>query len=88
MHAGELHSQQAQSAAAVAVTPGASPYTYTAGRSGLLVVSGGTVSLIEYGRAGAFVGAGLLAGVIPVVAGDAVKTTYAVAPTMTFMAWK
>jgi hypothetical protein len=85
MHGGELHSQQSQSAAAQSVTPGASPYVYTAGRAGLLVVSGGTVSLLEYGRAGSFFLTGLLTGVISLVKGDSVRVTYVVAPTITFL---
>ena len=71
------------SAATVAITPGASPYSYMAPSSGVVVVSGGTVSEIALNR-GADVVTGLLVGAVPTRGGDVVKVTYAVAPTMTF----
>lgn len=71
--------------AAQAVTPSGSPYTYTADRDGVLLVSGGTVSLVEYGRQGSFVVAGLISGLVPVLAGDSLRLTYVVAPTVTFL---
>ena len=69
----------------VSVTPGASPYTYTADRRGVVVISGGTVSTIELGRFGSFVTVGLAAGAIPVDEADQVKVTYTLAPTITFL---
>lgn len=72
-------------AAASAVTPGASPYSFTEFTDGLLVVRGGTVSLIEYGRRGAFTALGITAGLIPVTAGDVVRITHSAAPTLTFI---
>lgn len=59
-----------------------SPHTLAIGASGLLAITGGTLSLVEYGRAGAFVGILSASGVIPVYAGDSVRITYLVAPTV------
>lgn len=67
----------------VAVAPSGSPYTWTAPSAGMLIVSGGTVSLVEVGRGAAFYVAGLVGGLIPVSAGDKVRMTYA--PTATFL---
>lgn len=66
------------------VTPGASPYTYTAPNDGNIIVQGGTVTVIELGRNGTFATTGLTAGVVPMKRGDQLRVTYAVAPTMTF----
>ena len=66
------------------VTLGASPYVFTAPGNGAIAVSGGTASLIEYGRSGAYVGIGVLAGMIPVSKGDTVRVTYVTVPSMTF----
>lgn len=71
--------------AASAITVGASPYTYTPTNSGIVVVTGGTVSQLDYGRQGAFTSLGITAGVIPVKAGDSLRITYTVAPTATFI---
>ena len=87
MHAGQLLSQKVvyQTEPPVSITVTASPFTYQATRPGSVVVSGGTVSLVEMGRAGTFTGMGLLGGVVPVWVSDSVKITYVVAPTMTFI---
>lgn len=71
--------------AAESVTPGASPYTFTANRDGQLIVRDGTVSLIEYLRNGAATTIGLTAGLFPLLLGDGIKVTYTVAPTITFI---
>lgn len=68
-----------------AVTPVASPYTYTATQPGSLSVQGGTVSLATYARAGVSLTLGLTGGLIPVATGDKVTITYAVAPTINFI---
>ena len=70
--------------ASAGVTPNGSPFTHVAASNGAVIVSGGTVSLVELGRGGAFVSVGLVAGALPVVRGDSVRVTYAVAPTITF----
>lgn len=65
---------------------GASPYSYSNPvADGLLVVTGGTVSLIEYGRNGAFTPLGITAGLVPVKSGDVVRITHTVAPTVAFI---
>ena len=66
-------------------TLGASPASVTAARDGVLVISAGAVSLIEYGRGAAFVGLGVLAGAVPVRRGDIIRITYTVAPTVTLI---
>ena len=67
------------------VTPTGSPFVFTIPRDGALVVTGGTVSLLEYGRGGSYVSLGFVAGISPVARGDTVRTTYVVAPTMRFI---
>lgn len=84
-HSDETLSRLVAPPAPGAIVVGASPYTYAAPQNGVVVVSGGTVSLIQLGRSGIFLDTGLLTGVIPVSAGDQVKVTYAVAPTLSFL---
>ena len=62
-----------------------SPHTLSIGSNGLLAITGGTLSLVEYGRAGAFVGVMSASGVIPVYAGDSVRITYLVAPAVSLI---
>lgn len=69
----------------LALTPGASPWGYTAPFSGAIAITGGTVSAIALARQGASISTGLIAGLIPVSRGDIVTTTYTVAPTATFI---
>jgi hypothetical protein len=71
--------------AAETVTPGASPYTFTANRDGFLIVQGGTVSRIDYIRLASTVQIGVVAGLFPVQLGDGIKVTYTVVPTVTFI---
>jgi len=69
-----------------AVTPTGSPFTYTAGNKGFLIVQGGTVSLIQFSR-------GLVAnhttgqtqGAIPLSQGDSLIITYSSAPNLTWV---
>ena len=70
-------------AQAVAVT--ASPFTYTATRNGMLFVTGGTLSTIQYGRGGQLYVLGLGMSPIPLIPGDQVRLTYLTAPTLTFL---
>ena len=86
-HSGELWATMVapNPALPAAVSLGASPATWTASKPGTLIVSGGTVSLVEIGRGASFVVAGLIGGMIPVSAGDQVRVTYLVAPTVTFL---
>lgn len=72
--------------AIAAITPGASPYTYTAAAAGSVVVTGGTVSNIQLKRGSTTIAiASASPGVVPVSAGDQVITTYSAAPTMNFV---
>lgn len=69
-----------------AVTPGASPYTYTAPAAGSVVITGGTVSAIQLKRGTTTITvASASPAVVPVSAGDQVITTYTAAPTMSFV---
>lgn len=67
-------------------TPGASPWTYTPGVSGWVLVSGGTVSAIAWSRDGVtFLATGMITGFFPVEVTDSVRITYTVAPTVTLI---
>ena len=69
-----------------AVVLGASPYAYQAQRAGTVIVSGGTVSAIDFSRSGTtYYSTGATAGVFPVSALDYLRITYTVAPTVTFV---
>lgn len=62
---------------------GASPFSYVSPRRQAVVVSGGTVTLVEFSRDGAtFYGTGLVAGMFVLETGDILRVTYAVAPTV------
>lgn len=82
-HIGEY--VQPTRAAIITLTAGASPYTYTALANGVVIVNGGTVSLIAFVRDGTVVGTGVTAGMFPVSIGDGIRVTYSVAPTMRFV---
>lgn len=63
------------------VTPTGSPFTYVAPRGGFVMVTGGTVSDIEWSRDGTtFYSTGQTAGQFTVSAADQLRITYAVAP--------
>lgn len=84
---GEINSDPVPRAQpAVAITPGASPYSYTASFDGSVIVNPGTVSAIAISRDGTtFFTTGVTAGMFPMSRGDILKVTYTVAPTMTFL---
>lgn len=71
---------------AQAVTPSASPFTWTntLGTTCTVVVSGGAVTAIGI-VAGTEMSAGLLAGQFTLRPGDGLKVTYTVAPTMSYV---
>lgn len=70
----------------VSVTLDASPAIYSAVRKGSLIVSGGTVSMIEFSRNGTdYYDVGVTAGMLPINASDVLRVTYAVMPTVTFV---
>jgi hypothetical protein len=70
---------------AVAITVGASPFTFTAPANGTVAISGGNVSMLTLIRQGVSVPTGLIAALIPVSRLDQVQITYLVAPTANFL---
>jgi len=71
---------------------GIAPYTvaapatlgsYVAQRKMTLFVTGGTVTLLRFSRAGVFLNLPFIAGSLELDIGDSVELTYAVAPTLT-----
>lgn len=70
---------------AATVTLTGSPHTYTLTRSGVVFVSGGTVSAIAVSRAGTSTATGLTSGAFPLVYADSIVITYTVAPTVRFL---
>lgn len=68
------------------ITVGASPFTFQDPFPGNVVISGGTVSAIEVSRDGTnFLNAGVIGGTFFLCAGDDIRVTYAVTPTMTWL---
>lgn len=69
-----------------AITPTGSPFAYTAVIRGQLLVAAGTVSAIAFSRDGGttFYSVGITAGFVQMDAGDQVRVTYSVLPTLTF----
>lgn len=80
-----FNSLMPSNAAPSTVTLGASPFSYGVLNDGIVLISGGTVSLIEYGRGVVFTNIGEIAGAIPVFGGDTLRVTYTVLPAMTFV---
>lgn len=71
--------------AEAALTLTASPFVYQALIRGQLLVAGGTVTVIEFSRNHTtFYTLGTITGFVQMDAGDQVRVTYAVAPTLTF----
>ena len=69
-----------------AITPGASPYAYhnTGATPVDIIVSGGTISAIDFSRDGStYYTTGLTSGMFYLSGGDYLKVTYTVVPTMT-----
>lgn len=66
------------------VSPGASPFTYTATTIGHLLIAGGTVSAVSLVRGATSISIPT-SGFIPMAAKDAVMITYSVAPTLSFI---
>jgi hypothetical protein len=67
---------------AVAVT--ASPFAYQAAKKGFLIITGGTVSLVQFTRVDTY-STGMVSGMFPVDLGDTITVTYSGAPTITFV---
>jgi hypothetical protein len=66
------------------VVPTASPFIFTAPRKGMVMVSGGTVSLIQFNRSGVNINTGQTSGTIVVAQNDVIRVTYTVRPVITF----
>lgn len=84
-HIGEKADMFSQRGNAQAVAVTASPFTYTAPADGVVLISGGTVSVAEYGRNTGFYAPGLIGGPVAVLAGDKIRLTYLTTPTVTFL---
>lgn len=67
------------------VIPSGTGYVFTAPSNGLIAISGGTVSLVEYGRGDTFFDAGIASGPISMASGDKIRLTYVLAPAITFL---
>ena len=67
-----------------AVALPASPALYTAPSKGFVIVSGGTVSAIQFTRIGTYL-LPVTSGVLPVSKGDMLTITYTVLPTVVFV---
>lgn len=73
--------------APIAITPGASPYTYTANSRQGVHIASGTISALHYARGSTSLPLGLQTSgqIFELNAGDALLITYSVAPTMTMI---
>ena len=69
----------------VTVTPGLSPFTYTALAQGYLSVTAGTVTSVSITRQGVTVPVGMLTGLFPASRLDQIQITYTVVPTVVFL---
>jgi hypothetical protein len=70
------------------ISPGGSPFTYTASHAGFVVVAGGTVTSVAIVRQGTSTATGLADSIFPMSRGDQLVVGYNVnAPTMTFIPW-
>lgn len=67
------------------VVPNGSPFVYTAGRKGFLIVNGGTVSAIGFNRSGTFYTTGQTIGTFTLSKNDQLKVTYSGKPQMIFV---
>lgn len=73
------------SMAAMVVAVTGTPFNFIAPRNGLLFISGGTLSAIQYSRGASINILGAATNQIYVMAGDQVRLTYLLAPTLTFL---
>lgn len=70
------------------VAIGTSPFSYTPNSNGTLVISSGTVSLINLIRGTTTIAVATSTAnpvIVPIALGDTVEVTYTVAPTMQFL---
>lgn len=70
----------------VSVTPSVSPYTYTAGQKGVLLISGGGISRVQFSRDGTtWIDNSGFYSPLPMASGDRVKITYqSITPALAF----
>lgn len=68
-----------------AVAVGASPFIFTAPDRGVVLISGGTVTSVDYIRKGLAYGMAGAGGAVPVLGSDGVRVIYTVAPTIWFI---
>lgn len=70
----------------VPITLTGSPYTFSAPSKGFVLISGGTVSQVEFSRDGVtYYATGQTSGQFTLSAQDYIRITYTVAPTSTFV---
>lgn len=68
------------------LSPAGSPYTYQAPSGGFVIVSGGTVSAIQFSRTpGTFWNTGQTSGTFPVSQNDTLQISYSSIPNITFV---
>lgn len=72
-------------AAEVPVALTGSPFAYTASQKGFMIVTGGTVSAIQFTRAQVTL-TGQTSGIFPLSQGDILTVTYSALPTMVWVA--
>lgn len=76
--------QQGTGATPASITPGASPFTYTASAVGHVLING-TVTGLSLIRGATTLTLPLTTPLVPLDNGDAVKVTYSITPTMTWV---
>jgi hypothetical protein len=74
-----------QANAPQSIAVGASPFSYESQGAGIVIVQGGTVTALDYGRNGAFTALGVTQGPIQISAGDVLRVTHTGAPNMTLV---
>ena len=68
------------------ITAPASPFIYSAAMRGFVIISGGTVTLVQFSRDGKTnYTTGQTQGCFPVSNGDSLTVTFSAAPSMTFV---
>lgn len=68
------------------ITVGGSPFSYTALMKGFVIISGGTVSGVQFSRtAGVFYPTGQTAGMFQMAQNDVLQVTYSAPPAMVFI---
>ena len=66
------------------ISVGASPFRYTATQKGFVILSGGTVTAVQFNRSVTTL-TGQTSGIFPLSQGDVLTVTYSGLPTMTFV---